>query len=175
MQMYSQYGVNQTKSTIGGLAVGVPGELRAWESLHARHGSLPFAKLFAPAIDLARNGFIVNRDLAGFINGSSFILNDTNWSESYAPNGQYLKEGDRAYRLKFANTLERIANEGVDVFYNSNSSIAQNIVSKVQETGGIMTADDLEGYKVLVKNASMITYRYVLSPDGTECCRGAGY
>lgn len=161
MKMYSQYGANQTKSTIGGLAVGVPGELRAWESLHSRHGSLPFAKLFAPAIDLARNGFVVNRDLAGFIAGSEFILNDTNWSESYAPKGVYLKEGDKAYRQKFANVLERIANEGVGVFYDRDSSIAQNIVSKIQATGGIMTADDLEGYQVLVKNASMITYRYV--------------
>lgn len=160
--MYSQYGVNQTKSTIGGLAVGVPGELRAWETLHARHGSLPFAKLFAPAIDLARNGFVVNRDLAGFIAGSEFMLNDTNWSETYAPNGQFLKEGDKAYRKNFANTLERIANEGVDVFYNRESSIAQNTVRKIQATGGIMTADDLEGYKVLVKEASMITYRYVV-------------
>lgn len=86
-------------------------------------------------------------------------MNDTNWSESYAPNGTLLGVGDRVYRKKFANTLERIANEGAGVFYDENSSIAQNIVKKVKQTGGIMTLDDLKGYKALVKEPSMITYR----------------
>jgi gamma-glutamyltranspeptidase/glutathione hydrolase len=61
------YPINSTLSTIGGLAVGVPGELRGWEMLHMRHGKLPWTNLFEPAINVARNGFTVNVDLAAAI------------------------------------------------------------------------------------------------------------
>lgn len=56
-------------STIGGLAVGVPGEMRGWEMLHRRHGKLPWAQLFKPAIEIARDGFIVDASLASELNG----------------------------------------------------------------------------------------------------------
>ena len=85
------------------------------------------------------------------------MLNDTNWSESYAPNGTLLGLGDTVYRNKFANALEKIANEGADAFYSG--SIASNIIDKIGQTGGIMTLDDLANYTVMVKNASTIGYR----------------
>jgi gamma-glutamyltranspeptidase/glutathione hydrolase len=156
--MYSQYGVNQTKSTVGGLAVGVPGELRAWQMLHDRHGALPWKALFQPSIDLSRKGFPVNIDLANFIAGRDFILTDPYFAETYAPNGTALGLGDTCYRHRFANTLERLANEGADIFY-ANSTIATNTLSKIKDTGGIMTAEDLAGYKAIIREAAMITYR----------------
>lgn len=88
-------------------------------------------------------------------------MNDTNWRESYAPNGTILGVGDTCYRRKFADTLEYIANNGPDSFY-ANTNISRNIVKKVQETGGIMTEADLAGYKAIVKEPSMISYRLVL-------------
>ena len=50
------------------VAVAVPGELRGWEHLHKNYGKLPWAKLFEGAIKLARDGFIVNDDLATALN-----------------------------------------------------------------------------------------------------------
>ena len=117
--MYSSLGAKQTASTIGGLAVGVPGELRGWQMLHHRHGRLNWSELFQPAINYARNGFVVNVDLAGILNSTStsgFMVNDTLWSETYRPNGTFAKQGDTIYRKRYADTLEAIAQNGVDYF-----------------------------------------------------------
>jgi len=129
-----------------------------WKALHDRHGLLPWAQLLAPAIDLARNGFPVNPDLADALKDRPFITEDPLFAEVYAPNGTILGLGDRCYRKKFAYTLEALANEGPDVFYG-NSSIAANIVKAVQESGGIMTEDDLARYETIIREPSMIEYR----------------
>ena len=54
----------------GGLSVGVPGNIRLAEIAHRKHGRLPWARLFAPAIRLAENGFPVGPKLARSINNA---------------------------------------------------------------------------------------------------------
>ncbi len=76
----------------------------------------------------------------------------------FAPEGTLLKEGDTVYYHSIANTLERIAREGPDIFYQ-NSDIADNIIKAVQSTGGIMTHEDLAGYKPILREAASISYR----------------
>ncbi|KAF9777737.1 gamma-glutamyltranspeptidase [Thelephora terrestris] len=148
-----------TASTIGGLAVGVPGELRGWELLHQKYGKLPWPKLFEGAIKLARCGFTVNQDLAAALNNDTypFLTTDPLWAEVYAPNGILLQQGDTAYRKRYANTLEIIAQQGADAFYTG--SIAENIVSTASSNGGIITLDDLENYSALTRTPVNITYR----------------
>ena len=155
--MYSALGPDQTASTVGGLAVGVPGELRAWEKLHSEYGSLPWADLFQPAINLARNGFRVNPDLAAAIADYNVTQLDPLFAETYAPNGTILVEGDTAYRLRFADTLEKISQTSADTFYSG--EIAQGIVNTVQANGGIMTLDDLAGYEAIERVPLNITFR----------------
>lgn len=70
-----------------------------------------------------------------------------------------------AYRKRYADTLERIANEGADIFYASNSSIAQNIISTIHNNSyrpGIMTLEDLANYTAIVREPLNITYRVSL-------------
>lgn len=86
------------------------------------------------------------------------MLNDTYWATDYAPEGVLLKEGETVYRRSLGDTLERIANEGPDIFYKD-SSIADNIIKAVQSSGGIMTHEDLAGYQPILRNASTISYR----------------
>ncbi|KAF7339928.1 BZ3500-MvSof-1268-A1-R1-Chr11-3g03607 protein [Mycena venus] len=148
----------QTLSTIGGLAVGVPGELRGWEMLHKRHGRLPWKSLFQPAIKLARDGFVVNGDLASAIAlGAGIIPHEPLWAEAYAPNGTLLKQGDTCYRKRYADTLEQIAEYGADAFYTG--KIATNIVEAAFARGGIITTDDLANYSAIIREPVNITYR----------------
>ncbi|KAF8213404.1 gamma-glutamyltranspeptidase [Mycena galopus ATCC 62051] len=148
----------ETLSLIGGLAVGVPGELRGWEMLHQRHGKLPWKTLFQPAIKLARYGFTVNVDLeAAILLGESFILSDPLWGEVYAPNGTLLKQGDTAYRTRYADTLEQVAEHGADAFYTGR--IATNIAEAAYARGGIITTHDLANYTAIVREPVNITYR----------------
>ncbi|KAJ7265204.1 gamma-glutamyltranspeptidase [Mycena rebaudengoi] len=149
----------ETLSTIGGLAVGVPGELRGLEMLHQRHGRLPWKTLFQPAIVLARDGFLVNVDLASAINvqGANFIPKDPLWAEVYAPNGTLLQEGATAYRKRYAETLSMIAEHGADTFYTGR--IATNIAEASFARGGILTTHDLTNYTALIREPLNITYR----------------
>ncbi|TFY82687.1 hypothetical protein EWM64_g1327 [Hericium alpestre] len=148
-----------TASTIGGLSVGVPGEIRGWETLHARHGKLPWAILFQPAIQLARGGFKVTPDLAKYLNADNypFLLKDPLWAEVYAPHGRLLRQGETAYRRRYANTLEKIAIFGADVFYHG--TIAHNNAKAAVSQGGILTVNDLAGYSAIIRTPANITYR----------------
>ena len=61
---------------------GVPGELRGLEHLHKGYGILPWSGLIQPAIDLARNGFVVSQDLVNYMASaiagqSNFLVNDS--------------------------------------------------------------------------------------------------
>lgn len=70
-----------------------------------------------------------------------------------------MKQGDICYRRKYADTLERIANEGIDIFYG-NSSIANNTIATIQNSNqGIMTLADLANYTAIIRTPVNITYR----------------
>ena len=156
--MYAADAEGATLSTVGGLAAGVPGELRGWEAMWTRHGSYPWKKLFEPAINVARNGFEVNVDLAAaIVEGESFILADPLWAETYAPNGTLLVEGDTAYRKRYANTLEQIAEHGADWFYTGENAVTTT--AALYARGGIMTVADMAEYEAIVRETVNITYR----------------
>lgn len=150
---------DKTASTVGGLAVGAPGEIRGWRTLHERHGKLPWAALFEPAIHLARDGFRVNLDLADALSEEQypFLVSDPLWAESYAPNGTLLKEGDTVYRKRYANALSIIADEGPNAFYNGSLSV--NISAAAINAGGILSESDLANYTTIIRTPSNITYR----------------
>ncbi|OZJ02774.1 hypothetical protein BZG36_03481 [Bifiguratus adelaidae] len=148
---------NNASSTIGGLAAGVPGELRGLEMAHSKYGKLPWKTLFEPSIKLARHGFVVTRTLEKALQQSQFILNDTTFREVYAPNGTFLQVGQKAYRPKYADTLEAIAEKGPNVFYEG--PLAEAFVKAVQERGGIMTLEDLKNYKAKSRVPITIKYR----------------
>ncbi|KAJ6623712.1 gamma-glutamyltranspeptidase [Mycena sp. CBHHK59/15] len=155
--MYSN-NTNPTASTIGGLGVGVPGELRGWEMLHKRHGKLPWASLFQPAINLAENGYVVPKDLGDALSAASypFLLTNPLWAETYAPNGTLAVQGDVLYRKRYARTLSLIAKHGADYFYSG--ALAANTSAAAIAAGGILTPADLANYTAIIRAPRNITY-----------------
>jgi gamma-glutamyltranspeptidase/glutathione hydrolase/leukotriene-C4 hydrolase len=133
----TMYLKDPSASMFGGLAVGVPGELRGLEEAHNRWGSLPWKRLVTPSVELAR-GWPVSKELAKRIavclsNCSCslilifalkfeifrpLMLGEPDWSAIFAPQGRLLKEGEIIRRTNLSRTLATIAEEGVDAFYS---------------------------------------------------------
>ncbi|KAG0054047.1 hypothetical protein BGZ83_012036 [Gryganskiella cystojenkinii] len=142
----------------GGLAVAVPGEIRGLELAHKRHGKLPWERLFAPAVKLAREGWAVGPELARRIQLVKVLMEtEPDFSHVFAQDGIALREGQWIKREALADTLETIGREGADAFYTG--KIAQMMVDHVQSHGGILTMKDMRDYKPLVKEPMVGFYQ----------------
>lgn len=147
-----------TSSVNGGLSIAVPGELHCLHVAHANFGRLPWKELFDDAINLARNGFALTSRLAGLLQtDEKYILATPALASVYAPQGQILKAGDIVYRKRFADTLEKIANEGISVLYTG--PIAESLIKTISAAGGIMTLQDLANYKPILRRPLVGSYR----------------
>lgn len=155
--MYSA-NTNKNASTIGGLAVGVPGELRGYEMLHKHYGKLPWHQIIKPIVKLNREGFEVTNQLSYAIAqySQSLLCNDTYFKEVYCANGTAAGLGDTIKRERLAKTFEKIAHGGADAFYEG--KIANRTIEAIQSRGGIMTLDDLKSYKALMREPFSIDF-----------------
>lgn len=143
-------------------ASGVPGDVRGLDHLHKNYGSLPWATVMQPAIQTARDGFVVTQDLvdnmdAATAGGNNFLVNDQTWAIDFAPNGTRVGLGDTMTRKRYADTLELIAQHGADAFYSGH--IAKTMISALQSQNGTMTLKDLRDYDVAIRNTAQINYR----------------
>ncbi|KAF2797682.1 gamma-glutamyltranspeptidase 1 precursor [Melanomma pulvis-pyrius CBS 109.77] len=169
------YKNNEEASITGGLASGIPGEVRGLQHLHEKYGSLPWSAVLAPAIKVARHGWKVNQDLVNYMKSatatSNFLLNDPQFAFDFAPKGRLVALNETISRKRYADTLETIATEGPDAFYEG--PIAEATIRALQAQNGTMTLDDLKNYTVAIRRPSTITYRdYKLTscsaPSGGE-------
>ena len=149
------------KSRDGGLAVGVPGTVAGLAHAHARYGSgrLTLAALMAPAIRLARDGIVVDDDLADSLPRARARL--MRWPSSarifLTPEGAAPARGTRLVQADLAASLEAIAAAGPDAFYRG--AIAGRLVAAVGAAGGILTADDLASYRAVERAPVRGQYR----------------
>ena len=142
-------------STLGGAAVGVPGSISAIYEIHAKFGSLPIEDLFKPAIDLAKNGFVVTKKQSNSLGGKLEDFIKVNGEESLYSKKYY--EGDTIKNARFAETLSKISEYGPEVFYGG--EIGEMIVNSVNKTGGIMTIDDLKNYESVWRDPVKFKYK----------------
>ncbi|KAL3953267.1 hypothetical protein ACCO45_013210 [Purpureocillium lilacinum] len=159
------YKNNTQASILGGLASGVPGELRATEYVHKKYGKLRWAEVIRPSIKLARHGFAVTQDLVKYMNSvtpnNKFLTEDPTWAIDFAPNGHLVQLGETMTRKRYADTLETIAQHGADAFYTG--PIARATIAALQKANGTMTMEDLKNYTVAHREPLSIKYRGALN------------
>ena len=136
-----------TRAQIGGRSVGTPGVLRALELAHKKHGRLPWAQLFEPAIKLAEQGFAISPRLHQLIASDSSLRSSPDMVAYFLnADGSPKAIGTRLKNPALAAVLQRIANEGPDALYRG--VVAQEIVRKVQghANPGSLSLNDLKDY-----------------------------
>ncbi len=129
-----------------GRAAAVPGMVAGLLDMHTRFGKLTRAQVMAPAITLARDGFIVSPLLSRTITASKEkITADSLAMKRFMPRGEALHPGERLVQPELAATLERISAEGAPAFYTG--AIAERLAAKVQAQGGLISVRDMANYK----------------------------
>ncbi|WP_186131650.1 gamma-glutamyltransferase family protein [Burkholderia gladioli] len=126
--------------------VTVPGVIAGWEALHAKFGSLPFADLMEPAIEIAERGHavatIVTRKWQAAI---PELHNQPGFAETFMPRGRAPEVSERVCFPGHAATLRRLAEKGPRDYYEG--ELAERIAAFAREGGAALTLDDLRGYR----------------------------
>jgi gamma-glutamyltranspeptidase/glutathione hydrolase len=140
-------------------AAGVPGTVAGLALAHARHGRLPWRSLLEPAIRLAEQGFPVGPELARSLREARERM--APWPTSakafFKPDGSAYSPGETLLQPDLAASLKLIAEEGSRAFYEG--EIARKLVADMQEHRGAITADDLRGYRAVIRAPVRGTYR----------------
>jgi len=145
---------------VGGKSAGVPGALAMMWTAHQRYGRLPWATLFQPAVKLARDGFVVS---ARMHNGLKLYgQHATGWARQayFGADGQPVAEGATLRLPALADTLERIARQGIGPFYHGDmpKKIAVALDS-AERSPSKMTPADVINYRAKDRPEVCETYR----------------
>jgi len=142
-------------STIGYRAIGVPGSVAGLTYALSKYGKLPLEKVMAPAIRLAREGFVLawedaedlrDEDLGKFAESKRI----------FQRNGDYYRAGDVLRQPSLARTLERLARNPDDFYHGA---MARELATAVHKGGGLITPEDLAQYEVKEREPIRGTYR----------------
>ena len=146
------------KNAIGPLAIAAPGNLKGWTQALSDFGTISLADAMAPAIRLARSGFTVTPYLADCVTDTAAALvGDPTLAKRFLPGGAPIAAGTRLLQPEAADSLELIAREGPGVLYGG--SLGRVIADDLAKRGGILTAADIAGYTVKVRDPIVGQYR----------------
>ncbi|TPD61935.1 gamma-glutamyltransferase [Emcibacter nanhaiensis] len=160
----------------GALPVSVPGTVDGWFMMHEKFGTMEMTDILAPAISYAREGFPVTQLIAyymsvapkRYLDPDSGVEETENYQKTYLPGGRPPVEGQIFRNPDLANTLEKIAKGGRDVFYKG--EIAEVIDSYMKRIGGYLRKEDLATHHGRWIEPVSINYRgydvFELPPQG---------
>ena len=139
-------------------SIAVPGMVDAYFHLLEQHGTMSFAQVAEPAIDIARNGFPLHPlGAATIANCADLLAKDESASAIFLANGANPAPGTRLVQSDLANTLETLASEGAQSFYSG--SLAQRMVSYLQSVGSKFELEDFADYETDFSGPYSVTYR----------------
>jgi gamma-glutamyltranspeptidase / glutathione hydrolase len=134
-------------TTTGHLAVGVPGSVAGFEYALTKYGSMKRGEVIAPSIALAERGFVLDQgDIDMLRTATEAFRKDPPSAAVFLKRGEPYKTGDRLIQNDLGRTLRLIARNGNAGFYQG--TVAQAIATSSRIGGGIITAADLEQYRV---------------------------
>ena len=148
-------------AVVGGRAVGTPGVLRMLALAHQRHGRLPWARLFMPAVRLAEQGFAISPRLHALLQADAALrLDPTARALYYRDDGTAHPVGHVLRNPALARVYRRIAQQGVDHFYRGD--VARDMVRKVRShptNPGVLSELDLREYRARVRTPLCFEHR----------------
>jgi gamma-glutamyltranspeptidase / glutathione hydrolase len=138
---------------------GVPGTVAGLWIAHRKFGRLPWHRLLEPAIDLARDGFVVSFDQATKFASSHDRLcrQEASCRYFFKPGGMPYTAGERLVQADLARTLQLIADDGADAFYRG--EIADRIVAEMEAGGGLIDKASLADYQPVLREPVRGNYR----------------
>ena len=145
------------KSIVGPLASGVPGAVAGLTSALAKYGTMPLARVMAPAIRYAEEGFVVDSAFARSLGNDAHLIARYGGKDVFLPGGTPLAPGTRLRQPALAHTLRLIAEQGAAGFYHGET--AQAIADEMKRDGGLITVEDLAKYQAIWRDPVRSTYR----------------
>lgn len=142
-------------STLGALAVGIPGTVAGVYEVHQKFGSLPWESILAPVIELAEKGVVVTENQEKRLaNARPDIIKVNGENTLFA---KEFKTNDTIKYPALAETLRRIAKNGKDEFYRGETAV--KLVEFLQKNGGIITLEDLDKYEAKWRDPIEFNYK----------------
>lgn len=144
-----QGNVDNKKARFSAQSSGVPGTVAGLLYALEQYGSMSISQVLKPSIQLASEGFKVNHDLSDSLRLSAKRLQKHKTSSDYfyKTDGDYYLPGDILIQSDLSSTLKRISKQGSSGFYKGKT--ADLIVKQMQNSGGLITLEDLANYKVV--------------------------
>ena len=145
-------------STDGMLAVGVPGTVSGLEMARAAYGKMKLARLIAPAIKYAQQGFVLDQgDVDMLDTATDKFRNDPASAAIFLKHGKPYRSGDKLVQRDLAHTLQLISEHGAAGFYAG--PVSRAIVASSRKGKGILTQADFNEYSTRELKPVECTYR----------------
>ena len=144
------------RSTVGYLSAGVPGSVAGLTYAQAHFGKLSLARVMAPAIRLAREGYLPGEEELRTFRDNKNLARFPESRRIFQRDGNFYKPGERLLQPDLARTLDRIAADPADFYHGE---IARQIAGFMGKNGGLLTTADLAAYACKERTPLVGRYR----------------